>query len=105
MGPNISEASKDDSGRYTSSLSVRQGFALSKPIPSMDLDGVPYAFIKSGDVPPAYCEVDVIVNDNGLKLDCVMVSGLLGSLVEGEELDTLRPLPAWFIFEVKGRAA
>jgi hypothetical protein len=86
-----------------------QGPALSGPqktfrksVPTLSLDGVQYTPIDSNNVPPAHCEVDVLLDDNGVKFDCAMVSGHMGCMVEGEKKDTLRPLPAWFMF-IKGQ--
>ena len=63
------------------------------------LDGIRYAVIGAEDgVPAAYCEADVELDDNGEKFDCMMVSGHVATLVEGELKDTVRPLPAWFMF-------
>lgn len=64
----------------------------------LSLDGIDYPIIDSQDVPIGFCEVDVKVNDNGEELECMMVSGHVASLVEGEKRDTIRPLPAWFMF-------
>ncbi|CAA7266754.1 unnamed protein product [Cyclocybe aegerita] len=69
-----------------------------KNIPVLELDGVQYRPINSSHVPPAYCEVDVELDDNGDMFDCVMVSGHVAALIEGEKKDTLRPRPEWFIF-------
>ncbi|KAF9529371.1 hypothetical protein CPB83DRAFT_875519 [Crepidotus variabilis] len=66
------------------------------------LDNVSYTHLSLKDVPPGYCEVDVRVNDNGVVFDSVMVSGLMGSVIDGKERDILKPLPAWFIFEKEG---
>jgi len=62
------------------------------------LDGIDYPIIDSGDVPTGFCEVDVKLDDNGKELECMMVSGHVASLVEGERRDTIRPVSAWFIF-------
>ena len=62
------------------------------------LDGVDYPIIDSQDVPTGFCEVDVKVDDNGRELECMMVSGHLATLVEGDKKDTVRPIPSWFMF-------
>ncbi|KAF8151805.1 hypothetical protein B0H34DRAFT_141105 [Crassisporium funariophilum] len=69
-----------------------------RQVPNLVLDGAQYAVIKKNDVPGGFCEVDVKLDDNGTEFDCMMVSGHLASLVEGEGRDTLRPLPSWFMF-------
>ncbi|KAI0370483.1 hypothetical protein BV20DRAFT_943774 [Pilatotrama ljubarskyi] len=54
-------------------------------------------------IPAGYCEVDVIVNDNGTVFDCMMVAGHLAIAATASQpgggLDTLAPAPQWFIFE------
>ena len=65
------------------------------------LDQVSYPVIDRGDVPIGFCEVDVKLDDNGVMLPCMMVSGHVAYSVEGEKKDGLRPLPSWFMF-VKG---
>jgi hypothetical protein len=70
-------------------------------VPELVLDNVSYPVIESDDVPTGYCEVDVKLDDNGVELPCMMVSGQLAYSVEGEKKDTIRPLASWFMF-VKG---
>jgi len=70
-------------------------------VPELVLDKISYSVIKSGDVPVGFCEVDVTLDDNGVTLPCMMVSGHLAYSVEGEKKDTIRPVPSWFMF-VKG---
>jgi hypothetical protein len=53
----------------------------------LSLDGIDYPIIDSKDVPTEFCEVDVKANDNGEELGCMMVSGHVASLVEGEKRD------------------
>jgi hypothetical protein len=62
------------------------------------LDSVQYPVIMGNDVPVGFCEVDVKMDDNGEKFECMMVSGHVAGLVEGKAKDTLRPLPSWFMF-------
>ncbi|KAF9558304.1 hypothetical protein CPC08DRAFT_667741 [Agrocybe pediades] len=64
----------------------------------LQLDGVQYGYVDSQDVPTAFCEVDVKLDDNGEIFDCMMVSGHIAKLTTGEDLDTVRPMPAWFMF-------
>ena len=70
-------------------------------MPELVLDEVFYPVIKSGDVPVGFCEIDVKLDDNGVMLPCMMVSGHLAYSVEGEKKDRIRPLPSWLMF-VKG---
>ncbi|KAF9484828.1 hypothetical protein BDN70DRAFT_797078 [Pholiota conissans] len=62
------------------------------------LDGVEYGTIETDRVPSGYSQVDVDLDDNGAKFDCMMVSGHMGMKVEGEKKDTVRPHPGWFMF-------
>jgi len=61
-------------------------------------DGIFYSMINLHDIPVAFCEVDVKLDDNWQEFECMMVSGHVGSSVEGERKDIMRPLPAWFMF-------
>ncbi|KAF9553394.1 hypothetical protein CPC08DRAFT_697765 [Agrocybe pediades] len=65
---------------------------------TLQLDGVLYGHIDSKDVPTGFCEVDVKLDDNGKTFDCMMVSGHVARLTTGDDLDTVRPMPAWFMF-------
>ncbi|KAM5533647.1 hypothetical protein V8D89_012695 [Ganoderma adspersum] len=70
--------------------------------PTYTLDGIPFFMVPLADVPPRYCEVDVIVNDNGDELDCMMVAGHVafsGSAVGNKTIDTISPSAQWFMFE------
>ncbi|KAM5542902.1 hypothetical protein V8D89_003286 [Ganoderma adspersum] len=73
--------------------------------PTYTLDGIPFFMVPLTDVPPGYCGVDVIVNDNGDELDCMMVAGHVafsGSSADGSKtIDTVRPSAQWFMFEKK----
>ncbi|KAF9525533.1 hypothetical protein CPB83DRAFT_546657 [Crepidotus variabilis] len=62
------------------------------------LDGVEYKKINFDNVPRGFCEVDIKLNDNGEIFATKMVSGHVGSVIEGEKRDTLKPLLAWFMF-------
>ncbi|KDR69753.1 hypothetical protein GALMADRAFT_160257 [Galerina marginata CBS 339.88] len=84
-----------------------QGPPMSRPLETwiptrgsfpLTLDDVTYEIIDSSEVPPGFCEVDVVLDDNGDLFDCLMVSGHLAGKVEGDERDTLRPFPSWFMF-------
>ncbi|KDQ07442.1 hypothetical protein BOTBODRAFT_180719 [Botryobasidium botryosum FD-172 SS1] len=71
----------------------------------LTLDGVTYPVIDSSDIPPAYCEVDVLLNDHGEEFRCLMVAGHVAMKStagqKGGPLDTIQPSPEWFMF-VKG---
>ncbi|KAJ7202485.1 hypothetical protein C8J57DRAFT_1622801 [Mycena rebaudengoi] len=70
------------------------------------LDGTPYHHTKSYEVPPAYAEVDIKLDDNGEKIDCLMMAGLVGTRISSSgdltlstsgENDTIHPVPGWWI--------
>lgn len=87
--------------------------------PVLVLDGVSYPTIGMTDIPPAYAEVDVKLDDNGEILQTTMIAGLVGSRVVSSKTttttvgrrenhddddgagqnDTLQPLPGWWILE------
>ncbi|KAF9038083.1 hypothetical protein BJ165DRAFT_1352817 [Panaeolus papilionaceus] len=48
-------------------------------------------------LPPAVCDVDVKLDDNGVVFDCVMVAGHVGNVTLGASRDTLGMVPAWFM--------
>ncbi|KAF9525534.1 hypothetical protein CPB83DRAFT_818495 [Crepidotus variabilis] len=105
LGPKI-RAVAESEGPYSVTfepINIPGGLARRRleALPGLTLDGIPYGFIDGDDISPGYCEVDVKLDDNGEEMDCVMVSGLMGSVIEGEKKDTLRPLPAWFMFVTK----
>jgi hypothetical protein len=84
-----------------------QGNPLTEPVmsfgekllhPKLELDGIYYPSFDVIDVPMGFCEVDVKVIDNQGEADCVMVAGHMANLVEGRFKDTLRPMPAWFMY-------
>jgi len=70
-------------------------------LPSLQLDGIVYSTIDLDSVPVGFADVDVKLDDNGKVFESMMVAGHVGTSVEGENEDTVRPLPAWFIF-IKG---
>jgi hypothetical protein len=69
-----------------------------------------YPVIDLDKVPPGFCDVDVLLDDNGELFDCMLVAGHIGMIVESQEneeedggrvrgrVDTLRPAPQWFMF-------
>ena len=67
----------------------------------LQLDGIFYSTIGLNKVPVAFCDVDVKLIDNGEEFDCMMVSGLVASSVNGEWKDTMQPLPARFMINPK----
>jgi len=69
--------------------------------PELILDGIRFPRIDSDDIPAGFCDVDVKLDDNGDVFDCAMVSGHVALTVCGENRDTVRPSPAWFIY-IKG---
>ena len=73
----------------------------------LTLDGVVYHRTDTSEVPPAFAEVDVKLDDNGVKFDTVLTAGLVGaricnsgdkSLSSDGHRDAARPVVAWWIF-------
>ncbi|TBU26415.1 hypothetical protein BD311DRAFT_789782 [Dichomitus squalens] len=67
------------------------------------LDGVEYFTLDMDDVAEGYCEVDVLLDDNGEEIKCKMLSGHVAMTIsEGQEgsgsYDTLSPAPQWFLY-------
>ncbi|TBU42171.1 hypothetical protein BD309DRAFT_1010448 [Dichomitus squalens] len=67
------------------------------------LDGVEYFTLDMDDVAEGYCEVDVLLDDNGEEIKCEMLSGHVAMTIsEGQEgsgsYDTLSPAPQWFLY-------
>ncbi|KAJ7633289.1 hypothetical protein FB45DRAFT_1148979 [Roridomyces roridus] len=69
-------------------------------------DDTPYHTVMTSQVPPAYAEVDVKLNDNGEEIDSFMLAGMVGmhvsssgdqSLSSSGENDTVRPVAGWWI--------
>jgi len=86
LGPPISKPSR--------TITLRGGRTVS----GLVLDKVSYPVVDTRDIPVGFCEVDVILDDNGKIFPCMMVSGHLAYSVEGEKKNRIRPLPSWFMF-------
>ena len=75
--------------------------------PCLTLDDTQYHRIDTQDIPAAYAECDVKLEDNGAIFDCVITAGLVGCHVsdskdaglsrEGKK-DILRPVAGWWMF-------
>jgi len=64
----------------------------------LELEGVKYGVLDTDKIPTGFCEVDVDLDDNGQHFDCMMVSGHVARKTTGENLDTVTPMPGWFMF-------
>lgn len=80
--------------------------------PELILDGAVYHQVDSIDVPEGFSSVPVKINDNGVKLDALMIAGSVGINVtsSGEKLalednkignDTFAPASGWWMFAQK----
>ncbi|KAH9481302.1 hypothetical protein JR316_0005824 [Psilocybe cubensis] len=49
-------------------------------------------------IPVGFCEVDVLLIDNGVPFDCMMVSGHVATRIQGRQRDTVSPSSGWFMF-------
>jgi len=70
---------------------------------STESDGSWYGWnpkVNMNDIPPAYGQVDVQLNDNGELVDTVMIAGVVGFKVlgDGENRNTLTPYSGWWMF-------
>jgi hypothetical protein len=77
---------------------------------SLILDDMPYHRLDIDDIPPGYAEVDVKLDDNGEKIDCMITAGLVGSTVLDSKdfswklggsgvRDVVSPLAGWSMFK------
>ncbi|KAF9279917.1 hypothetical protein BGZ68_007622 [Mortierella alpina] len=69
-----------------------------QPIPGLSLDGATFHVVNTSDIPPAYADVPVLLNDNGVEIKTTMVAGLMGTRVTGKS-DIIQPQAAWWIAE------
>ncbi|KAJ7811056.1 hypothetical protein B0H14DRAFT_2861031 [Mycena olivaceomarginata] len=69
-------------------------------------DSTLYHCVGTDSVPPAYAEVDVKLDDNGEKINCLMLVGMVGGRVSSSadpmlslsgQNDTIHPVPGWWI--------
>ena len=67
------------------------------------LDGVSYFTLPFENIPDGYGEVDVMIDDDGKEIPCMMVAGNLAfSVTEstpGGKLDTVSPSPQWYMLQ------
>ncbi|KAF9171509.1 hypothetical protein BGX21_001821 [Mortierella sp. AD011] len=76
-------------------------------IENIVLDGAPYHYVTSNQVPNGYAEVDVTIDDNGVAIPSKMVAGHVGIQISSSgdktlsstgERDTVGPAAGWWIF-------
>lgn len=66
-----------------------------------------YGQVNMDRIPVGFTEVPVNLIDNGLELDCMLVSGHVGARLrdngapENKVMDTLQPEPHWFFFAIE----
>lgn len=58
-----------------------------------------YGILRYDEIPGGFCQVQLRVLDGRPNADCIIVAGHMGTIVEGRKCDTVRPLPAWYIYE------
>ncbi|KAK6358181.1 hypothetical protein TWF730_007534 [Orbilia blumenaviensis] len=92
-------------------------------VETLSLDGETFGLIEDSDVTGAYAHVPVKLNDNGEKIDTIMLAGMVaiesrpaverdekwelknsqlkaeGKKYEGPECPVIQPLPGWWIFQ------
>ena len=76
--------------------------------PLLSLDGVQYHQVGSDNVPPGYCTVPVLIDDNGHEIPAEMLAGSIGWNCTSSGLetssgkrgpDTMQPRSGWWIYE------
>ncbi|KAG0288429.1 hypothetical protein BGZ96_007818 [Linnemannia gamsii] len=75
-----------------------EGVCLYRKNGGLTLGDVAFHRVETGDIPTGYADVPVLLDDNGRKTKAVMVAGLVGTRVTGNQ-DTIQPQPAWWISE------
>ncbi len=77
--------------------------SMGSPTPVLQLDDARYHRIETEDVAPAWADVPVQLNDDGVIYPCVMVAGLVGMSVTSSSevgvLDTLAVESGWWMYE------
>ncbi|EDR13029.1 uncharacterized protein LACBIDRAFT_322430 [Laccaria bicolor S238N-H82] len=66
------------------------------------LSGTRYHLVDTNDIPAGCTDVDVLVDDNGEEIPCMMTAGLFGTEISGDvegKRDTVRPVSGWWMFE------
>jgi len=69
----------------------------SPSIDALTLGGATFHRVDTNDVPSAFAEVPVLLDDNGEIFHTVMIAGLLGTRVSGAKKNTVQPQSAWWI--------
>ncbi|KAF9957867.1 hypothetical protein BGZ70_009373 [Mortierella alpina] len=69
-----------------------------QPVQGLVLDNATFHVVDTSDIPPAYAEVPVLLNDNGVEIKTTMVAGLMGTRVS-ELNKVVQPQAAWWIAE------
>ncbi|TBU22392.1 hypothetical protein BD309DRAFT_897067 [Dichomitus squalens] len=100
-GRSEEDSAQEANDKPSGSVMIRHSWRRGNP--TYTLDNVPFSVLDATMIPPGYCEVDVTVNDNGVKLECMMVAGHVAystsSTAGNEKMDTVRPSAQWFMFE------
>lgn len=101
----------DGKGRWQGpdlqSLKCRHDGVLRKK--PLIIEGMEYPLISINDIPSGFCDADVLVNDNGQELRCVVVAGHIATEVlevvqddgrrQKKIMGAVRPAAQWFMFE------
>ncbi|EDR13031.1 uncharacterized protein LACBIDRAFT_308433 [Laccaria bicolor S238N-H82] len=67
--------------------------------PTLSIAGARYHLVDSDEIPVGCTGVDVLVDDNGDEIPCMMTAGLFGTEISGDLRDTVRPVSGWWMFE------
>ncbi|KAJ7161880.1 hypothetical protein C8R43DRAFT_1063146 [Mycena crocata] len=111
LGPKLNPAKASPAPASLTPAQFWSGYT--KPPPKknkaqpLNLDGAKYPKIATGDVASGYAEVDVVVDENGFKLPCVLVAGMVGVgfsssrdilVSETGRNDIVRPVVGWWMY-------
>ena len=70
--------------------------------PILIVSGTPYHLVDSDEIPVGCTGVDVLVDDNGEEILCMMTAVLFGTELSGDvagQRDTVRSVLGWRMFE------
>lgn len=86
--------------KLTTDEKQRMEGSMFGPPPPLVLEGMRYPVIDTQDIPSGICQVDILLDDNGENLACMMVAGHVGRIAskQNDTFNTLQPKSDWFMF-------
>ena len=70
--------------------------------PMLIISGTRYHLVDTDEIPAGCTGVDVLLDDNGEELKCMMTAGLFGTEILADakgKKNTVRPVSGWWMFE------